>query len=165
MTKGAPLVALSLCSPRIAPRMSPDSARLEALYQELILDHYRRPRNKGSLADADVEGGARNPLCGDELMVTVALDGGRVSAVRFTGSGCSISQASASMMTQLVEGRTLAEVAALRHRFAELLAGDREAAADAALGDARALAGVSRFPTRHKCASMGWEALGEALRG
>ena len=142
----------------------PNSAKLEALYQELILDHYRRPRNKGTLAAAaSAEGGARNPLCGDELTVTVALDGERVSAVRFMGSGCSISQASASMMTLLVDGRTLAEVAALRRRFSQLLAGDPDAAADPSLGDARALAGVAKFPTRHKCAAMAWEALAAGL--
>ena len=142
---------------------APGSAKLEALYQELILDHYRRPRNKGRIEDADAEGGAKNPLCGDELTVTLSIQDGRVTAARFTGAGCSISQASASMMTQLVHERTLEEVAALRRRFAQLLAGDPEAAADSALGDARALAGVARFPTRHGCAAMGWEALGEAM--
>ena len=140
------------------------SAEVEALFQETILDHYRRPRNKGRLDAAAAEGGARNPLCGDELTVTLTLDDGRVTDARFTGVGCSISQASASMMTQLVRGRTLDEVAALRRRFAQLLAGDAAAADDPALGDARALAGVARFPTRHKCAAMGWEALGEALK-
>ena len=144
---------------------APSSARLEALYQELILDHYRRPRNKGRVESPDAEGGARNPLCGDELTVTLAVDDeGRVTEARFTGAGCSISQASASMMTELVRGHSLEGVAALRRRFAQLLAGDPAAAADHALGDARALAGVARFPTRHKCAAMGWEALGEALK-
>ena len=139
------------------------SAKHEALYQELILDHYRRPRNKGAIERPDAEGAVANPLCGDALSVTVAIDGDRVRAARFAGHGCSISQASASMMTQLVRGKTLAEVAALRRRFSQLLAGDAEAAADPALGDARALAGVARYPTRHKCASMGWEALGAGL--
>jgi len=144
---------------------APTSAKIEALYQELILDHYRRPRNKGRVDASDAEGGARNPLCGDELTVTLAIDDGRVTEARFTGAGCSISQASASMMTELVRGRTLAEVLELRRSFARLLSGDPDAAADPALGDARALAGVARFPTRHKCAAMGWEALADALRG
>ena len=139
------------------------SAKLEALYQELILDHYRRPRGKGAVERPDAEGAVANPLCGDALSVTVSLDGDRVAEARFAGSGCSISQASASMMTQLVRGKTLDEVAALRRRFAALLAGDAAAAADPALGDARALAGVARFPARHKCASMAWEALGAGL--
>ena len=146
-----------------SPAQGRTEAQLSALYQELILDHYRRPRNKGTLARADAEGAVANPLCGDALTVTVALEGDRVAEARFAGSGCSISQASASMMTQLVHGKTLAEVAALRRRFAELLAGDPGAAADPSLGDARALAGVAKFPTRHKCASMGWEALGAGL--
>jgi nitrogen fixation NifU-like protein len=140
------------------------SAKIEALYQELILDHYRRPRNKGRVEAADAEGGARNPLCGDELTVTLTILDGRVAEARFTGTGCSISQASASMMTEIVRDRTVAEVLELRRSFARLLAGDAAAAADPALGDARALAGVARFPTRHKCAAMGWEALADALR-
>ena len=144
---------------------APTSAKLEALYQDLILDHYRRPRNKGRVEAPAAEGGARNPLCGDELTVTLAIDDGRVTDARFTGAGCSISQASASMMTELVRGRTVPEVLELRRSFGRLLAGDADAAADPALGDARALAGVARFPTRHKCAAMGWEALGDALRG
>lgn len=147
----------------------PDAARspaqLAALYQELILDHYRRPRNKGEIERPSTVGVARNPLCGDEVEVTVALDGDRVTEARFKGRGCSISQASASMMTGLVRGRTLAEVAALRRRVAALLAGDATAAADPSLGDARALAGVARYPARHRCAEMGWEALAEALGG
>jgi nitrogen fixation NifU-like protein len=142
----------------------PTSAKLEALYQELILDHYRRPRNKGRVETPDAEGGARNPLCGDELTVTLSIDDGRVAEARFTGAGCSISQASASMMTELVRDRTVAEVLELRRSFGRLLSGDAAAAADPALGDARALAGVARFPTRHRCATMGWEALAEALR-
>jgi nitrogen fixation NifU-like protein len=138
-------------------------AQLAALYQELILDHYRRPRNKGEVERPDAAGEARNPLCGDEVAVTVALDGDRVTDARFTGRGCSISQAAASMMTALVRGRTRAEVAALRGRVAALLAGDAAAAADPSLGDARALAGVAKYPARHRCAAMAWEALGRAL--
>ena len=139
------------------------SDNLTELYQSIILDHNRAPRNFGELAGATGRAEGRNPLCGDELTVTARLDGDRLSAVRFTGSGCSISQASASMMTQLVDGRTLAEVGALRRRFAQLLAGDAAAAADPSLGDARALAGVAKFPTRHKCAAMAWEALALGL--
>jgi nitrogen fixation NifU-like protein len=148
-----------------SPTRGRTPAQLSALYQELILDHYRRPRNKGTLEHADARAEARNPLCGDEVEVTVALDGDVVRDVRFTAHGCSISQASASMMTQLVAGRTVAEVAALRRRIADLLTGDPAAAEDPALGDLRALAGVAKFPVRHKCALMGWEALGEALKG
>src|SRR3982751_2531741 len=129
----------------VCPMSAQTSAKLEALYQELILDHYRRPRNKGRAEAPDAEGGARNPLCGDELTVTLSIDDGRVTEARFSGAGCSISQASASMMTELVRDRTLAEVLELRRSFARLLSGDAAAAADPALGDARALAGVARF--------------------
>ncbi|MFL5575800.1 MAG: Fe-S cluster assembly sulfur transfer protein SufU [Gemmatimonadaceae bacterium] len=148
-----------------SPSRGRTPAQLSALYQELILDHYRRPRNKGAVERPDGRAAARNPLCGDEVEVTLALDGDVVREVRFTAQGCSISQASASMMTQLVAGKSVAEAAALRRRVADLLAGDPGAAEDPVLGDLRALAGVAKFPVRHRCALMGWEALGEALRG
>src|SRR5829696_4515235 len=122
-------------------------ARLSALYQEVILDHYRRPRNKGALEAATSHASLRNPLCGDEVDVQVKMSEGRVADVRFAGQGCSISQASASMMTELVKGRTPDEVHALGERFAEMIRGNVEAAKDQALGQARALSGVSRFPT------------------
>ena len=140
-----------------------DPAALGALYQELILDHYRRPRNKGELADADAHAALKNPLCGDEIEVQLSLDGDRVREIRFAGRGCSISQASASMMTQLARGRTAAELAVLTDRFAALLRGDATAAADEALGDLRALSGVSRFPSRHRCATLAWDAMRRAL--
>jgi nitrogen fixation protein NifU and related proteins len=140
-------------------------ARLSALYQELILDHYRRPRNKGTLASPTGSASLRNPLCGDEVDVHVQLHEGKVADVRFGGRGCSISQASASMMTELVMGRTPSEVHALGERFAAMIRGDAEAAADEVLGQARALSGVSRFPTRVRCALIAWEAMARAVKG
>jgi nitrogen fixation protein NifU and related proteins len=142
-----------------------DPAALGALYQELILDHYRRPRNKGELADADAHAALKNPLCGDEIEVRLRRDGDRVAEVKFTGRGCSISQSSASMMTELVRGMPVAEVPALLRRVADLLGGNPEAAADARLGDLRALRGVARFPMRVKCAALAWRGLEEALKG
>ena len=142
-----------------------DPAALGALYQELILDHYRRPRNKGELADADTHAALKNPLCGDEIEVRLRRDGDRVAEVKFTGRGCSISQSSASMMTELVRGMPVAEVPALLRRVADLLGGNPEAAADARLGDLRALRGVARFPMRVKCAALAWRGLEEALKG
>ena len=139
-------------------------ARLSALYQEVILDHYRRPRNRGTLAEPTGTASLRNPLCGDEVDVQVALDDGKVTDVKFGGRGCSISQASASMMTELVKGRTADEVHALGERFAEMIRGDAEAAKDQALGQARALSGVSRFPTRVRCALIAWEAMERAVK-
>ena len=139
-------------------------ARLSALYQEVILDHYRRPRNKGALEAPTSHATLRNPLCGDEVDVQVKMSEGRVEDVRFGGQGCSISQASASMMTELVKGRTPDEVHALGERFAEMIRGDAEAAKDQALGQARALSGVSRFPTRVRCALIAWEAMERAVK-
>ena len=140
-----------------------DSAHQSGLYQEMILDHYRRPRNKGELPDADVRCALKNPLCGDEIEVQLSLDGDLVRDVRFIGRGCSISQASASMMTQLAKGRSLAEVAALRERFTAMLRGESAAVEDDLLGDLRALSGVSRFPSRIRCATLAWDAMGRAL--
>ena len=139
-------------------------ARLSALYQEVILDHYRRPRNKGALEAPTSHATLRNPLCGDEVDVQVKMSEGRVEDVRFGGQGCSISQASASMMTELVKGRTPEEVHALGERFAAMIRGEPGAASDAALGQARALSGVSRFPTRVRCAMIAWEAMARAVR-
>ena len=139
-------------------------ARLSALYQEVILDHYRRPRNRGALAEPTGSASLRNPLCGDEVDVQVTVQDGRVADVKFGGRGCSISQASASMMTELVKGRTPDEVHALGERFAEMIRGDAEAAKDQALGQARALSGVSRFPTRVRCALIAWEAMERAVK-
>jgi nitrogen fixation NifU-like protein len=145
--------------------MPVSDARLAAAYQELILDHYRRPRNRGPMARPDARAELRNPLCGDEVALALALDAeGRVREARFTGAGCSISQASASMLTQLVAGKTVAEAAALGERFARMLGGDAAAAADPALGDLRALAGVARVPMRVKCALLSWRAFDEAVR-
>ncbi len=139
-------------------------ARLSALYQEVILDHYRRPRNRGTIAQPTGSASLRNPLCGDEVDVQVAIQDGKVADVKFGGRGCSISQASASMMTELVKGRTPDEVHALGERFAAMIRGNAEAAKDQALGQARALSGVSRFPTRVRCALIAWEAMERAVK-
>lgn len=135
-----------------------------AVYQELLLDHYRRPRNRGDLPDADVTVEQKNPLCGDVLTLQLTLDGDRISEAAFTGQGCAISQAAASMMTQLVKGKTLGEASALRDRFRAMILGDAEAAADKSLGDLRALAGVARLPVRVKCALLAFSALERATK-
>ena len=141
------------------------SAEIAALYQELILDHYRRPRNKGTLENADASAEMKNPLCGDEITLQVAFAGNGVGDLRFSGRGCSISQASASMMTQLVKGKDVSEVNALRSRFREMMLGDATAVTDEKLGALRALSGVARFPARVKCALLAWNALESALAG
>ncbi len=138
---------------------------LGALYQELILDHYRRPRHRGEMESPDVEVRLNNPTCGDEIILQLRVRDGAVEEVRFSGQGCSISQASASMMAQQVTGKPLAETEALAARFREMLHGSPEAAKDRTLGDLRALAGVAKFPVRVRCAMLAWNALEEAERG
>jgi nitrogen fixation protein NifU and related proteins len=140
------------------------SAQIGALYQEMILDHYRRPRNKGEIADPDETVLMKNPLCGDEISVQVRFEGDSLADVGFSGRGCSISQASASMMTQLVKGKTVDEIETLRSRFRDMVMGDAAAAEDATLGSLRALGGVARFPARVKCALLAWNALDEAQK-
>jgi nitrogen fixation NifU-like protein len=137
--------------------------QLGSLFQELILEHYKRPRNKGDLPDANHRVHMNNPTCGDEVWLQLRMEGDIVADVRFVGEGCSISQASISMMTVLLKGRTREEAAALIERFTAMMHGDEEAARDRSLGDLRALAGVSRFPVRVKCALLGWNALEAAL--
>ncbi len=139
------------------------AAEIGALYQELILDHYRRPRNKGTLEKADASVDVKNPLCGDEIGLQVAFDGDSVCDLKFSGRGCSISQASASMMTQLVKGKSTEEIDAIRKQFRDLMLGTPSAADESQLGPLRALSGVSRFPARVKCALLAWNALESAL--
>ena len=139
------------------------SAELSALYQEMILDHYRRPRNKGTLEKADASVEMKNPLCGDEIGLQVAFDGDSVRDLKFYGRGCSISQASASMMTQLVKGKRKDEIDAIRNQFRDLMLGSAQASDDGKLGSLRALSGVARFPARIKCALLAWNALDSAL--
>jgi len=143
--------------------LSERSAQVAGLYQEMILDHYRRPRNKGALDNPDASVTMKNPLCGDEIVLDVAFDGDTISDLGFSGRGCSISQASASMMTQLIKGRTSAEIDALRARFREMVMGDATAVDDKSLGSLRALSGVAKFPARVKCALLAWNALETAL--
>ena len=144
--------------------LSDRSAQISALYQEMILDHYRRPRNKGEIVGADETVVMKNPLCGDEITVQLKYDGDSVSDIGFSGRGCSISQASASMMTQLVKGRNIEEIESLRGRFRDMVMGTDNAADDQSLGSLRALSGVSKFPARVKCALLAWDALQEATR-
>jgi nitrogen fixation protein NifU and related proteins len=143
---------------------SPPEPKLTALYQELILDHYRRPRNKGTLAQATHAVSLNNPLCGDEIDLQLRVDGDVIKDVGFVGRGCSISQASASMMTQLLKDRTVPQALALADRMTAMMHGDEAAARDKSLGELRALAGVAKFPVRIKCALLPWNALTDAVR-
>jgi nitrogen fixation NifU-like protein len=135
-----------------------------ALYEEVILDHNRSPRNWGELAGATARAEGHNPLCGDQLTLWLALDGDVIREARFEGEGCAISKASASMMTQAVRGKTTAEAEALFERFHDLVTGkDPGAVEDKSLGSLRAFGGVARFPMRVKCATLAWHALRDAL--
>jgi nitrogen fixation NifU-like protein len=142
------------------------TAQTEALYQELILEHNRKPRNFGEVENADrvVEG--KNPMCGDEVRLSVKLEGDRITDVKFhspPGKGCAISKASASLMTTAVKGKSKAEADALFEQFHKLVRGELSEDEQRSLGSLRAFGGVSRFPMRVKCASLAWHALHSAL--
>ncbi len=147
---------------------------LEDLYREIILDHYRTPRNRGELPPPAVRAEGHNPLCGDEIQVYLDVVDGVVNDIKVAGSGCSISQSSASMMSQAVKGKSLVEVNALVRRFkgmmsiedAEAFAAEDDAAAlvpEVKLGDLEALQGVVKFPVRIKCATLAWNTLLQAM--
>lgn len=136
---------------------------MDELYQEIILDHYRKPKNRAAtLAAEDVHVHHSNPLCGDELDLRLRVRDGRVDAVVFDGEGCSISQASASAMTQAMTGRELEDALALAEEFRLLMHGEPPARPDD-LGDGVAFEGVARFPVRVKCALLSWMAIRDAI--
>ena len=140
---------------------------LEDLYREIILDHYRSPRNRGDLpVPPAVMAEGHNPLCGDEIQIFVQVADGVVSDVKVGGQGCSISQSSASMMSAAVKGKTIAEVRALVRRFKSMMSiedDDASPVPDVKLGDLEALQGVVKFPVRIKCATLAWNTLLNAL--
>lgn len=141
------------------------STELRQLYQEVLIDHAKRPRNFREIAGArSVEG--YNPLCGDRIRVYVDTDGGRIRALGFTGSGCAISTASASMMTEALQGKTTAEAEATADEFHKLVTAPMEAGVDDSnLGKLAIFAGVREFPVRVKCATLAWHTLRSALHG
>lgn len=138
---------------------------LQDLYQSIILDHNRRPKNYGPLAGASCSAEGRNPLCGDEVKVELRVGPDGVEDVHFTGSGCAVSRASASIMTQAVKGKSRDEVDRLFTQFHDLVTGKLKPEPDAAraLGEMAAFSGVAQFPIRVKCASMPWHTLRKAL--
>ena len=138
---------------------------LEDLYREIILDHYKNPRNRGSLEPPAVRSEGHNPLCGDEIEVFLTVDNGIISDIKIGGQGCSISQSSASMMSAAVKGKPVAEARALIHRFKHMRSIDEDGEPDtsAPLGDLEALQGVVKFPVRIKCAVLSWNTLAEGL--
>ena len=146
---------------------------LEDLYREIILDHYRNPRNRGELdTPPAVRAEGFNPLCGDEVIIYVRLDNGVIDDIRFGGQGCSISQASSSMMSAIVKGRTTEELHRLNRAFKSMMSIEPDLddpapvngnGADVKLGDLEALKGVVKFPVRIKCATLSWHTLIQAV--
>jgi nitrogen fixation NifU-like protein len=142
------------------------TAELRELYQEVILDHQKSPRNFRAMPDADRTADGHNPLCGDRVTVYLKLDGGRVRDVSFQGVGCAICTASASMMTAHVKGKSIERIESEFETFHDLLTGETEDAEEAeSLGKLRIFAGVRRFPIRVKCATLPWHALHAAMSG
>ena len=135
---------------------------LSDLYQEVILDHNRRPRNFHAMADASHQAEGFNPLCGDRLTLYVKIDAGRIADLSFEGSGCAISKASASLMTDALKGRTVDEALALFERFHQMVTTPPEQPVED-MGKLSALAGVREFPVRVKCASLAWHTLKAAM--
>jgi len=136
---------------------------LDELYQNVILEHNRSPRNYRPMEDADGKAEGDNPLCGDRLTVWIRMDGDVIREATFQGSGCAISRASASLMTAAVKGKSRAEAAALFERFHRLVTGRLDPGESDALGKLAVFSGVSQFPIRVKCASLSWHALKAAL--
>lgn len=141
------------------------SLDLRELYQEVILDHNRRPRNRGALADANRSAEGHNPLCGDSVTVYLHTEGDRVAQVRFEGQGCAISTASASLMTEAVQGKTVTEAESIFREFQSMVTETGEATPHPDLGDLEVLAGVREYPVRIKCATLPWHTLYAALQG
>ena len=139
-----------------------ERSALDQVYQELILKHYRNSKHRGELAAPDAVVPMRNPVCGDDILLQVQVRDGRIEDIRYSGHGCAISQAAASMMSQHAVGKSWDEVHAVAARFRDMIHGDEAAAKDRVLGDMRALAGVARLPRRVKCAMLAWDALEEA---
>ena len=137
-------------------------AELDELYREIILDHYRSPRNRGALTVPSVSRDGFNPLCGDDIRLDLSIGDDTIEDVRFQGRGCSISQSSASMMTEAIKGKTMAQAQELMALFTAMMQGADNVDLEA-LGDLEALVGVRKFPVRVKCATLAWHALQDGL--
>ena len=145
--------------------MTADRGDLGDLYQEVILEHSKAPRNYRKPESANREAEGYNPLCGDRCSVYIDMDGDAIREIGFQGSGCAISRASASMMTQMVKGKSKEEAAKLFEQFHDLVTGKDETAKAEELGKMAVFSGVSKFPARVKCATLAWHTLQSALEG
>lgn len=140
-------------------------SNLDTLYRQVIMDHYKNPRNKGQLQDGSLTIDMNNPTCGDRIHLTLKVDDGKISDAKFDGEGCSISMASASMMTQLIIGKNVKTALQLSQLFSNMMQGkDYEEDIADDLGDIEALQGVSKFPARIKCATLAWKAMEKGLK-
>lgn len=135
---------------------------LRELYQEIVMDHYSDPRNFGKLEEADYHVHVNNPSCGDEIDLEVTVENGKIEQVKFHGQGCVLSQASASMMTEMIKGKNLAEIEDIADNFRCFITGKGEVTID--LQDLEIFEGVKQFPLRVKCACLSWSALREILK-
>ncbi len=138
-------------------------SELDALYQDIILDHNRRPRNFGALAGAEAHAEGKNPLCGDQVEVFAHLEGDTLAEVKFQGTGCAISRASASIMTAAVKGKSRDQALQLADQVHAMVTGKGPAPEGEGMGSLKALSGVHKFPVRVKCASLAWHTLKAAL--
>jgi nitrogen fixation NifU-like protein len=139
------------------------SNNLDALYRRVIMDHYKKPRNRGVLEDGSHTINMNNPTCGDRIQLTFKVEDGIVQDAKFEGEGCSISMSSASMMTQEIKGKKVEEALKLSEIFSDMMLGkDHDDSID--LGDIEALQGVSKFPARIKCATLAWKAMEKGLK-
>ncbi|GIO28651.1 Fe-S cluster assembly sulfur transfer protein SufU [Ornithinibacillus bavariensis] len=135
---------------------------LETLYRQVIMDHYKNPRNRGVIEGDALTVDMNNPTCGDRIQLHLQVEEGKVKDAKFQGEGCSISMSSASMMTQAIKGKTVTEALEMSKHFSEMMLGE-ELDSDLDLGDAQALSGVSQFPARIKCATLAWKAMEKGI--
>lgn len=136
--------------------------KLDQLYRSVIMDHNKNPRNKGTLPDGNVTVDLNNPTCGDQIHLHLKIENDKITAAAFTGDGCSISMASASMMTQAVKGKSEQEALQMAKEFSEMVQGHEHGQIDEA-GEVEALSGVAKFPARIKCATLAWKAMERAI--
>ncbi|MGN8645309.1 Fe-S cluster assembly sulfur transfer protein SufU [Gracilibacillus sp. HCP3S3_G5_1] len=136
---------------------------LDTLYRQVIMDHYKNPRNRGTLENESVTIDMNNPTCGDRIELHLQMEDGKVKEAKFEGEGCSISMSSASMMTQAIKGKKVDDALKMSAIFSQMMLGDDVEEVDFDLGDIEALQGVSKFPARIKCATLAWKAMEKAI--
>lgn len=137
---------------------------LDTLYRQVIMDHYKNPRNRGRLEDGTITAEMNNPACGDQITLQLKIEDDVVTDVKFEGEGCSISMASASMMTQAIKGKKIEEALYMSEKFSEMMLGEKIDPEELALDDIIALEGVSQFPARIDCATLAWKAMEKGFK-